>query len=433
MNNDLLTIAKKFQDKWKKLYIVWGFCREKFLEISKLSTDIDLATDALPDEVENIVHCVGHIGKKYGTQIIYENKQSYEVTTFRSDIGILNHRKPVEVKFTTQLDLDAQRRDFSCNAIYYDIIHDVFKDPVGGVDDIKEKKLRFIGLPEARIQEDALRILRAIRIKNKYNFSFADKNYYQILEKNIWLLKNISSERIKQELDKILLHSSNISALKDLKKIWFFKTFFPELEKQSQTPWNSHHLEWDVWTHTLMTLEYLNGMDMNEKAQNEVLDYYWTLLFHDVTKPMCFSIDSQWEWHYYGHEKSGAHYFLNEICSTLPFSKNSQKKIAWLIENHLRIFKIFEMKIGKSRSLMMHPYFLDLMIIWEADHMGRIPTNYQLIEKLQSFYNNFQEILKTKTFLTWKDILQQYPELTGKKIWEKLNQLNYEILINDKK
>lgn len=426
-------LAKNFQNNNKNLYIVGGFCRDKILNINHSETDIDFSTDALPEEVQKLTECIWHIWKKYGTQLIIDEWKTYEITTFRSDIWILDNRKPVEVEFTTDINLDAKRRDFTCNAVYFDPISEKYIDPLNWINDLENQIIRFVWNPENRIKEDALRILRFIRFKNKYSLSPAENNYLEIIKQNIWLLKNISRERIKEELDNILLWNNNIQALKDLKEIWFFTIYLEELNKQSETPGNSHHLEWDVWTHTLMTIEYLNSMDINKYSKQEKLDFYWTMLLHDITKPICYSVDSKWEWHYYWHEKSGSEYFKSIVCKQLPFSNNSRKKVSWLIENHLRIFKIFEMRKIKSRSLMMHKYWWDLMIIWEADHMWRLPTNYNLIEKLHKFYNKFQKILSTKTFKTWADILKEYPQLKWSAIWNKLTEVNNQILIRDEK
>jgi tRNA nucleotidyltransferase (CCA-adding enzyme) len=426
----LLKIAQKFQNNNKNLYIVGGFCRDRILNIHNSETDIDFTTDALPEEVQKITKCIWHIWKKYWTQLILDEWETYEITTFRSDIGILDNRKPVEVNFTTDINLDAKRRDFTCNAIYFNPISEDFIDPEKWILDLENKIIRFIWNPEDRIREDALRILRFIRFKNKYSLSPAESNYFKIIRNNIWLLKNISKERIKDELDKILLWINNIQALKDLKEIWFFTVFLEELEKQSETPGNSHHLEWDVWTHTLMTIEYLNTMKLSEN-KTEKLDLYWTMLLHDYTKPLCYSLDQKWEWHYYWHEKSGAELFKSQVSKQLPFSKKSIHKIAWIIENHLRIFKIFEMKKLKSRQLMMHKYWKDLMIIWEADHMWRLPSNYNLIEKLHIFYKKFLIILQDKVFYTGEDIMKEFPDLEWLAIWNKLKEINNKILIQD--
>mgnify|MGYP001942679850 CR=1 FL=1 len=424
-------LASNFHKNNKKLYIVGGFCRDKILNINNSETDIDFTTDALPEEVQKITKCIWHIWKKYWTQLLLHEWKTYEITTFRSDIGILDNRKPVEVEFTTDINLDAKRRDFTCNAIYYDIYKDQYIDPVWWEQDLKNHIIRFVWNPKDRIREDALRILRFIRFKNKYALSPAENNYIEVIKQNIWLLKNISVERIKEELDKILLWKNNIQALRDLKEIWFFTVYLEELDKQSDTPGNSHHLEWDVWTHTLMTIEYLNTMNLDEYSTWNKLDLYWTLLLHDITKPICYSKDSKWEWHYYWHEKSGAEYIKQVVAKQLPFSKKSIQKISWIIENHLRIFKVFEMKKLKSRKLMMHKYWWDLMIIAEADHIWRLPTNYDLIEKLHSFYNNFLKILHYKTFYTGQDIIREFPHLEAAAIWNKLKEINNKILIDD--
>jgi tRNA nucleotidyltransferase (CCA-adding enzyme) len=383
--------------------------------------------------VQKLTKCIWHIGKKYGTQLLSYQSKTYEITTFRSDIWILDNRKPVQVQFTTDLNLDAHRRDFTCNTVYFDPISEKCIDPLNWIDDLKNKILRFVWNPEDRIKEDALRILRFIRFKNKYSLSPAEKNYLEIIKQNIWLLKNISRERIKEELDKMLLWNNNIQALRDLKEIWFFTIYLEELNKQSETPGNCHHLEWDVWTHTLMTIEYLNTMDLGKYSRWEKLDLYWIMLLHDITKPICYSKDNKWKGHYYWHEKSGAEYVKQVVAKQLPFPKKSIHKISWIIENHLRIFKVFEMKKLKSRTLMIHKYWPTLMLIWEADHMWRLPSNYYLIEKLHKFYWDFIEIFNTKKFYTWSKIINEFPHLKWAAIWNKLQELNNQILINDKK
>jgi tRNA nucleotidyltransferase (CCA-adding enzyme) len=425
-------IAKKFQNNNKNLYIVGGFCRDRILNIHNSETDIDFTTDALPEETQNIVNCIAHVGNKYWTQIVYEEWKSYEITTFRSDIGILDNRKPVSVEFTDDIKLDALRRDFTCNAIYFDPMTEEYIDPTWGMNDLSNNIIRFVWDPEMRIKEDALRILRFIRFKNTYNFFPAENNYFTIIKKHISLLKNISKERIKDELDKILLLPNNIQALKDLKEIGFFTVFLTEIEKQSDTPGSKYHQEWNVWIHTLMTIEYLNKIN-SSPIKTAKLDLLRAMLLHDIAKPICYSEDSYWNGHYYWHERSWAEMIKNDIFSELPFSKKSQHKIIWITENHLRIFKVFEMRALKSRSLMMHKYWPDLMIIWESDHMGRIPTSYDLIKKLHQFYSNFLNILTTKSFLTGEDILKKYPSLQWWDIWKKLQDVNNQILINDLK
>lgn len=433
-------ISQKLKNINKHLYIVWWYTRDKFLNLEYL-WDIDLATDASPEEMKEVLNVIKEVWKKYWTLIVREWNQRFEITTFRKDIWILDNRRPVNVEFTDNLELDSTRRDFTFNAIYFDVENDDFIDPQNWIRDLKNKIIRFIWNPEDRIKEDALRIIRFIRFKNKYKFENWENNYFEVLEKNISLLQNISIERIKEEFDKILLLENNIQALKDLKQIWFFRMLLPEIDILEKTPgWASHHLEWDVWVHTLMSIKVLNDIfkewnklyNINTNFSNqEKIDLFRTILLHDIWKFDTFSKNEEWIVHYYDHENISTQK-TKDILKRFNFANNSIKKIVWLVENHLRIFKIFEMKTLKARKLMMNKFFEELIIVWISDHKWRIPTNENLIFELLEFYNNFLEILKTKTFLKWNYILEKYPELKWVEIKLKLNKLNDEILINDK-
>lgn len=438
---NIKSISKKLQTIWKSVYIVGWWCRENILWNKSYNWDIDLTTDALPFEIEKVLDVIKEVGKKYWTLIIKEWNEVFEITTFRSDIWILNNRKPVEVVFTNNLKLDSKRRDFTLNSIYYDIKNEVFIDPENGINDIKNHVIRFVWNIKDRVGEDALRILRFIRIKNKYNFKIAEESYFEILRENIVLLKNISIERIKDEFDKILLLENNINALNDLKVIWFFEEIIPEIDNLDKTPWwAKYHLEWDVWIHTLMTINELNNIlknwlklsnnNIKYFSINEKIDFYRTMLLHDIAKYETYSLDENWFIHYFEHEKL---WFEKAkiILKKFKFSTKSTKKILYLIENHLKIFKVFDMKKLKSRKFMMHKYFVDLMVVWTSDHLWRIPADENLVIKLKDFYNDFLEILKTKVFFNWHDIIKMYPEISWKAIKEKLTIKNDEILLKD--
>jgi tRNA nucleotidyltransferase (CCA-adding enzyme) len=168
----------------KKLYIIWGFCREMILW-NKNEGDVDIVTDATPTEMKQVLKIVWEVGKKYGTCIVSEGWEAFELTTFRKDIGSINYRKPAEVEFTNSLEEDVQRRDFTCNSIYYNPESSEYIDPTWWTQDIKNGIIRFVWNIEDRIQEDALRILRFIRFKNRYDFKVADEDYWTILRKNI--------------------------------------------------------------------------------------------------------------------------------------------------------------------------------------------------------------------------------------------------------
>ncbi len=434
-------IAKKLEKIWKKLYIIWWYSRAKVLWIN-YDWDIDLTTDATPLEMQKVLFVVAEVWKKYWTMIIKEWNQVFEITTFREDIWILDNRKPVEVKFTQNLELDSKRRDFTINSIYYDVKNDTFIDPENWIDDLKNKVIRFVWVPQDRINEDALRILRFIRFKNLYNLSSAEDNYFEIIKNNIHLLKNISLERVKEEFEKIILLKNNIEALKDLKKIWFFHIFFSEIDILDTVPWSpKYHLEWDVWIHTLMTIEELNKIfedwflisENNWKdtkmyfSKNEKIALYRTMLLHDIWKYDTYSIDESWNSHYYDHEHAWLDKF-DIIQKRFIFTNKEKDIITFIIDNHLKIFKVPYMRKLKGRKFMMHKYFIYLMIAWIVDHLWRIPTDPYLIIELKDFYKEFMLILKDKKFFTWDDIIKKYPELKKADIKRKLEALNDNVL-----
>lgn len=431
--DNILTIQNKLKTINKQLYIVGGFCRDRLLGW-KNQWDIDLSTNATPKEIKTVLRVVWEVWKKYGTCIVSELWESYELTSFRKDIWSINNRKPAEVVFTDSLESDAKRRDFTCNSIYYNPGTQQYIDPENGIVDIQNKTLRFIWKIEDRLNEDALRILRCIRFKNKYNFNYAQADYQNILKRHIHLLKNLPIERIKQEFDLILIWKNNTQALEDLKQIWFLKLYFPELDCLNLCLWNKHHLEWDVWTHTKMCIDEMNIIIKREHINSsaEQLILLWAILLHDIWKGPTHTIWDDWEWHYYDHENIWATIFQENLSKRLKFSRDSEKKIFFLIKEHLRVFLIPNMKTLKSRKLMMQPYFPELLLLAEADNKWRRPQKLDTYNHILDIYNNFQEILPKKVFLTGQDIMSRYPQLQWREIWERLQQLNDQILIHDK-
>ncbi len=441
---NILTIQNKLEKINKTLYIVWGFCREQILWNNNTDWDIDLVTDAKPSEMKQVLKIVWEVGKKYWTCIVLEWWQSFELTTFRKDIWSINYRKPAEVEFTDSVEEEAKRRDFTFNSIYYNPKTEKYIDPENWIKDIKNKTVRFVGHIEDRIQEDALRILRFIRFKNKYSFRVADEKYWGILEKHTPLLRNLPIERIKQELDKILLNLNNVQALEDLKKIWFLKIFLPELDCLDKCGWNKYHLEWDVWIHTKMCLEEMNKFlkeENNNTSKSPLLNKEgargWsllllrTILLHDIWKWPTYSVWEDWETHYYNHDNVWAEIFKEEISPRLKFPKSFENEIYFIITHHLRAFSIPKMRKLKARKLMMHKYFDDLLVVSKADCYWKIPQNIESFNEIVQIYNEFKEILKTKKFFTGYDIMEKYPELEWREIWERLKMINEQILVVD--
>ena len=219
-------ILKQLLDLNYQAFFVGGFVRDFLLGIE--ANDIDITTDALPEDVQKIFPKTKATGIRYGTVSIFKGKDTFEVTTFRSDNKYLNHRKPEGVKFSSNIEEDLKRRDFTINAFAMDYEGNI-KDIFHGKEDLEAKLIRAIGVPDIRFNEDALRMLRAFRFVSKLGFDIETETS-QSIQKNILLLKEISNERILMELKKICAYPYHIKALKLLEKSGIQKVF-PEFQK----------------------------------------------------------------------------------------------------------------------------------------------------------------------------------------------------------
>ncbi|PAT02070.1 CCA tRNA nucleotidyltransferase [Candidatus Izimaplasma bacterium ZiA1] len=203
-------IIEKLNASGFEAYFVGGYVRDKLLNI--VSDDIDITTNALPEDVIDIFDNVKNTGAKYGSVTVLHEMFKFEVTTYRSDGDYLNNRHPENVDFSVSLDDDLARRDFTMNAICLSL-DDQIIDKFNGISDIKNKIIRTINNPLNRFEEDALRILRAMRFVSKLGFDIETKTFDAIKEKK-GLLKNISIERVIVELDKIFRGKYRNKAIK---------------------------------------------------------------------------------------------------------------------------------------------------------------------------------------------------------------------------
>lgn len=210
-------ILKKIQSQGFKAVLVGGCVRDALIEGKRaLPSDLDIATDATPEDIQGLFDRVEMVGKSFGVCMVVINKKSFEVSTFREDSLKSDGRHPESVKYTT-IDKDVHRRDFTVNAIYYDPLNDQLIDLVGGVADVKSKILKAVGPPEIRFQEDFLRILRGLRFSAILEFAIEPKTF-EAMKQNVSGLKTISMERVKMEFDAVLGRSGSP---RNFRKIFF--------------------------------------------------------------------------------------------------------------------------------------------------------------------------------------------------------------------
>ncbi|MFV0504018.1 MAG: CCA tRNA nucleotidyltransferase [Lachnospirales bacterium] len=248
---DVDYILNKLEDNNYEAYVVGG-CVRDFL-MHKEAADWDITTSALPCEIKKVFNHTFDTGIDHGTITVVLNKINYEVTTFRIDGEYSDNRRPNSVEFTRDIVKDLERRDFTINAIAYNKKIG-YVDPFHGMEDIKKGIIRGVGNAALRFQEDALRMIRAIRFAGKTGFVIEEKTYVAIKENN-YLFKNISAERVRIEFEKLLLsqYSNKMELLIDCELMKYFNEEFHEHLKNN---WKVYTLENHIQGFSLLLREY---------------------------------------------------------------------------------------------------------------------------------------------------------------------------------
>lgn len=258
-------VIQVLQQAGYQAYIVGGAVRDQLL--GQRVNDYDLATDAAPREIERLFAHTRSVGRQFGVILVKHRRKWFEIATFRQDVGT-DGRRPQRIKPATAQE-DAQRRDFTINALFYDPVQDRLIDYVGGRKDLSRKIIRFIGDPQKRIQEDYLRLLRAIRFKNLIGGTYATATW-SALRKNSDLVKNVSTERIIQELNKMWTDQHRFASLVDLRESGLLKVIIPELD-----------LAWQQKNN--LATKYQEFARLPKQVAGTLV---WALLFYDLPSPL---------------------------------------------------------------------------------------------------------------------------------------------------
>ncbi len=345
-------------------YFAGGAVRDQLL--NRPTSDVDIATTATPEEIEQIFPQTKALGREFGVMLVIFGRHAFEVATFRGERNY-DGRKPGEVFFTSAAE-DARRRDFTVNGMFWDPIARKVLDFVGGQKDLKKRLIRFIGDADARASEDFLRILRGVRFRNLLNFEY-DEPTRNAIRKHAHQLQQISGERIRDELTKILENENRGRAFRDLAEFGILDTVLPELLKLrnlEQPPrW---HREGDVFTHSLGSLASL------PKSASAALAF--ATLLHDVGKAETSRLENG-EITYPGHAEKSA-LIAEKILRRLKFDGATRAKIVWLVAHHMNFFDIPKMRLARRHEFFVHPWFADLVKLTAADIRGTSPANFGL-------------------------------------------------------
>jgi len=418
---EAVKIITRLQKENHQAYLAGGCVRD--LLTNKKPKDFDISTSAKPEEIQALFPKTKAVGKAFGVILVVGQYGTFEVATFRGEKDYQDGRRPSKV-FWVDAQKDAQRRDFTINGIFYVPIKKKIIDFVGGQKDLSSKVIRFIGIPAKRIQEDHLRLLRAVRFKNVLGFNF-ERETEKAIRQYSHLITSVSQERIKEELDKMLAHPSRAESIRDLSRLGLLKEILPEVEQMKGVEQPPHfHAEGDVFEHTLLALEKLPSRVKIEVA--------WAILLHDVGKPVTFQIRNHPTYGprptFYGHSEVGAE-ITEKICQRLRFSKKEKEKIVFLVRQHLRHKDIQQMKLSRQRKWAQHPWFSDLLLLWKADaeasylgEKGRVDlTLYRFAQKI--YQEEQQRPKPPKPLITGYDVMKYCHLAPGPLIGKILKQI----------
>ncbi|MCA9380654.1 HD domain-containing protein [Candidatus Dojkabacteria bacterium] len=328
----VISIAEDLQAAGFEAYLVGGSIRDVLL--GKIPTDYDIATNAYPEDIQNIFQKTVPTGAKFGTIIVVsENEQGerfdVEVTTYRSDADYVGGRWPTKVEFTKTIEEDLARRDFTINAIALDLqnfdesdvnIQEILVDPYNGISDLENKVIKAVRDPLERFTEDGLRAVRACRLAAQLEFEI-ESTTFEAMKQTNHITKQISVERFRDELMKLLMKSPKPSVgLRLMKDAGILALFIPELLEGIDVTQPEYHVE-DVFEHSLKTCD---------AAEDSIKV---AALFHDIGKPRTMSKDDKGT-HFYGHDQKGAE-ITKEIMQRLKFPNAEIERTVKLVRWHM--------------------------------------------------------------------------------------------------
>lgn len=352
-------------------YIVGGCVRDSLLGVEP--SDWDICTSALPEQILECFKDCQTIptGLKHGTVTVIISDKPFEITTFRIDGEYADSRHPEKVMFTKDVVADLSRRDFTINAMAYNQSTGLI-DAFNGEKDLKNKTIRCVGDPDLRFQEDALRMLRALRFASTLGFDI-EENTAVAIRRNVCLLDNISVERIKAEFDKLLLGKNVVKVLLKYKDVVSY--VIPELSKCIGFDQKSKHHVYDVYEHIVYAVGCYKGND---------LSILWALLLHDIGKPCCFSEDERGG-HFFGHADDSEEIALN-ILRRLKFDSHTAIEVLELVKYHANDIPTTTKGVRRLLSKLGEKRVRQLYEVHQADIYAHNPSTIDnLLEKQERF------------------------------------------------
>lgn len=381
---------KKLAASGYEAYLVGGAVRD-FVRSGAQTSDWDLATNALPDEVQAVFSGYSLIktGVMHGTVTVVLDGVPLEITTYRVDGGYTDHRHPDTVRFTRTLREDLARRDFTINALAYHPQTGVV-DLVGGLADLAAGIIRCVGEPVRRFQEDGLRMLRALRFASVYEFQIEAATAAAIHSCKA-LLCDIAPERVQLELTKLLCGKGAGAVLRDFSDV--LAVCIPELSPMFGFDQHNPHHDKDVWAHTIAVVEHI--------PPEPVLR--WAALLHDAGKPACFSMQADGLGHFYGHAAE-SRAIAQGVLERLRFDNASKARIDRLVRYHDMPITADEKLLKRLLSKHGEAAARELLALHRADALGQSPACAGRVQIFDAASRILDELLSAQTCFSLKDL-----------------------------
>lgn len=417
MPQEVDSILKIINKSSYESFIVGGCVRDSLL--GRAPKDWDITTNAKPDVIVEIFESKGYkvipTGLKHGTVTLVENGEHYEVTTYRIDGLYEDNRRPSSVKFTSNIQEDLSRRDFTINAMAYNHT-DGLVDYFNGHSDLQNKVIRCVGDPNSRFQEDALRMMRAIRFTAQLGFHLETATKNAILV-NSYLLENISKERIREEFSKIIVSDKPSSYIKDMVSVNLMRYVIPEIYECIGFEQHNPNHDKDIFNHIL---------DVLDNTEDDLI-LRLSALFHDIGKPQTFILDEDGIGHFYTHHLRSAD-IAEGIMRRLRYDNKSIEQVMILVREHMSKYEKLRVATVKKFINRVGVENLDRIFKLQiADIKGS--ANRDGISSITELRDEVERVLNEKQPLSVKELKIDGSDLItlgipqGKRIGEILNEL----------
>jgi tRNA nucleotidyltransferase/poly(A) polymerase len=386
-------IVRRLREAGHQAFFAGGCVRDSLM--GKTPHDFDIATSALPEQVQALFPRTIPVGAQFGVILVVEEGREYQVATFRSDGIYLDGRRPRNVTFTSP-EGDAKRRDFTINGLFYDPIEGKVLDFVGGREDLAARTLRAIGTPADRFAEDKLRLLRAVRLATVLDFTI-EAGTWDALCAGAAAIHDVSAERIRDELVKIFASPQRLRGFDLLDASGLMEEILPEilpLKGCEQPP--DFHPEGDVFVHTRLMLALLPA--------GASLPLVLATLFHDLGKPPTMERDHTGRIRFNGHESVSAQ-MTEKIMRRLRFSNEEIEATTAMVRNHMAFKDVQNMRVSRLKRFLARSTFDDELELHRVDCLAshRNLDNYEFLKRRREELSN--EPLIPQTLLTGHDLI----------------------------